>query len=476
VAIIIANLYFLVYFQHEDDRNQAYFPKVIVLLGLTLAEFSVLLLPFDIAVSRSGDTHRQNMELVWQVVYMSIIFMLVVVIPFVLFYYESEDPDDKGVFKQVKQALQIEFCTIVIVLLGLLLMFFFLGIADVPVRRFTTKFEKSPASFPSISFNCPSTADCKGKDAHLEIPVTFPVYTMGLASWVGWFLFVLFAGVGLAALPIDLFHDFKFRPRRLPLDEFVKQKLEVNKRAADLKRVGEKLIQDKVHQSKKKTKIRMMARFKKAVYFLERDWEKLQESSKGGGNPLVYYGYLVLSFITFGLTICWLIHIVIFMLVRSEHKQPFLNTMFVKLDGVFGFLGTIFYGMFAFYLIWATIKGNMKMGLRLVFFTIHPMKLGATMMNSFLFNVGLILLCSIPVVQFCTTAFALYAHGSAIENLFGIQVTNLKFLRYFFLNNVFLYALFILAALTLIYLLVCPDKRRNKKEDIRDDEDAWLAF
>ncbi|KAL2480648.1 U-box domain-containing protein [Abeliophyllum distichum] len=45
--------------------------------------------------------------------------------------------------------------------------------------------------------------------------------------------------------------------------------------------------------------------------------------------------------------------------------------------------------------LFAVIAGAMMLGLKLVFITIHPMKWGATLMNSFLFNVGLILLCSI---------------------------------------------------------------------------------
>jgi hypothetical protein len=53
------------------------------------------------------------------------------------------------------------------------------------------------------------------------------------------------------------------------------------------------------------------------------------------------------------------------------------------------------------------MKGNFKFGLRIfIIFPIHPMKLGATMLNSFLFNVGLILLTSLATVQFCTNAFA----------------------------------------------------------------------
>ena len=43
-------------------------------------------------------------------------------------------------------------------------------------------------------------------------------------------------------------------------------------------------------------------------------------------------------------------------------------------------------------------------------------------MNSLIFNVGIILLTSIGVVQFCTKAFDIYAGDTAILNLFGSQM------------------------------------------------------
>lgn len=60
----------------------------------------------------------------------------------------------------------------------------------------------------------------------------------------------------------------------------------------------------------------------------------------------------------------------------------------------------LFYALFAFYLLMCIMKGNFKFGLRVfVIFPIHPMKIGATMLNSFLFNVGLIIIAAVATVQ-----------------------------------------------------------------------------
>lgn len=46
----------------------------------------------------------------------------------------------------------------------------------------------------------------------LEIEVGFPVYVMGILSFIGWIILVFFGGLGLPALPIDLINDFINRP------------------------------------------------------------------------------------------------------------------------------------------------------------------------------------------------------------------------------------------------------------------------
>ncbi|XP_044376867.1 LIMR family protein Os06g0128200-like [Triticum aestivum] len=87
-------------------------------------------------------------------------------------------------------------------------------------------------------------------------------------------------------------------------------------------------------------------------------------------------------------SIAWVAHI--YHIIVSS----FLNEIFIKLDSVWGLLGTAAFAFFCYLLI-AVIAGEMMLGLKLVFISIHPMKWGGTLMNSFLFNVELILLCSI---------------------------------------------------------------------------------
>nr|ADE76902.1 unknown [Picea sitchensis] len=143
--------------------------------------------------------------------------------------------------------------------------------------------------------------------------------------------------------------------------------------------------------------------------------------------------------------------------------SPFLNEVFIKLDSVWGLLGTVAFAFFCFYLLLAVIAGAMVLGLRLVFITIHPMKWGGTLMNSFLFNVALILLCSISVIQFCSTAFAVYAQATAAQEIFGHTLESLRGIKYLYKYNVFQIVFIVLAGLTLIYYLAFGWKKRKTR-------------
>ena len=43
-------------------------------------------------------------------------------------------------------------------------------------------------------------------------------------SFISWFLFVIFSGIGLTALPMDLIYDFRTRPVRLNQSEMQDKK------------------------------------------------------------------------------------------------------------------------------------------------------------------------------------------------------------------------------------------------------------
>ncbi len=58
----------------------------------------------------------------------------------------------------------------------------------------------------------------------MRIDVSFIIYVIGLLSFISWFVFVIFGGIGLAALPLDLMYDFCTRPRKLTSSQVERKK------------------------------------------------------------------------------------------------------------------------------------------------------------------------------------------------------------------------------------------------------------
>jgi hypothetical protein len=74
--------------------------------------------------------------------------------------------------------------------------------------------------------------------------VGFAVYVIALSGWIGWWLFAVFCGVGLATLPFDMYMAFIFRPRILAPDELATKEAEVQERTAELLEITVMLKRD----------------------------------------------------------------------------------------------------------------------------------------------------------------------------------------------------------------------------------------
>lgn len=104
-------------------------------------------------------------------------------------------------------------------------------------------------------------------------------------------------------------------------------------------------------------------------------------------NPVKPFAWLLFGILASIIALVWIIHMVIFMIIQPS-ITPFLNDYFLWFDKWFPLFGVLSVAIFSFYLLAACVKGCFKFGLRLVWFTLHPMKPNGTYMNSFLFNCG----------------------------------------------------------------------------------------
>ncbi|KAJ3290102.1 hypothetical protein HDU79_003518 [Rhizoclosmatium sp. JEL0117] len=483
IMVIVASVYFMVYYQHPQDKWVAWLPKVIVVIGLTLSAWNIFVLPLDVAnqngqVDAPGKIPMATITLSFN---LASVFIFMIAVPFTMFYYEGEDDSDESDEKkksspsQVGYALKWLIPTLIFSggIIGI--MYWQLGYAQIEVVQITGKLQ---AGFDITNEYCKApaagaTAICQRTPGYRYPQVSWIVYTVALIALIGWIIFIIFGGAGLIVLPVDLIQDFQHRPKPITAAEYAERKKAIGQQAHLLLEVGGQLQTDLKEAGRGGARMNRRYRqlrtkeneFRKDTMILEFHYRRLEECYKQqGGNILLQYLGFVGGCISAVISVCWIMHICLFLIPIQLGGVPFslfLNDFFTGISGV-PFIGTAFYAMFSFYLLLCVIKGNSKLGMRIVFITIHPLKLGETMMNSLLFNVGVILVSSLAVSQFCALAFSRYAKYTASGYLFGVQVQKLK-------NMAFVYQAFIFAFLGVAGLMIgwIIYKPRSKQRENR---------
>lgn len=513
VLLLIVAIYFLVHYQHPDDRNDAWFPKLTVVLGIVLAGATVLLLPLDVANNEGYagcdgyDTRLcggLNMTLFWDIFYWCIPAFVFLLIPFMTFFYEADDGmlmagTSIGAKPNNRFLEAVKYELFVIVIFGAIFVacYLLLGDSSVPVTQYTSNMARSSefvtsnsgqvgvsfdtsflANMTNVEFDNQVFAGLRNNIKYdtIRVPVSIPTFLSGFMAFVGWFFFAVFGGIGLAAVPLDLILAFVHRPKRMDPAEFADKQMEIRNRTMELVDIGELLKIERDERissgarrgilsglSKERREERSaFLEFKKAVYLLENDVEEFLASSANyeNYNPLVPWFSLFGGIIAFVLSVAWIAQIVIYIAPKNP-LHPFLNDYFQWFEGWFPLFGVLSVAIFTLYLLLCAVKGCFKFGIRFMAFQIHPMKVNKTYMSSFMFNVGLVLLCALPVVQFTVTAFPEYARYTNVINVMGTQVQYLKFFSWFWKTKIFIYALLAITGLTTLYLF-CKPKDSNK--------------
>lgn len=460
------------------------------------------------------------MELFWSIIFWAIPLWVFVLIPFSTFYYEADDGmlmagtsyQPNGTPKS-KLASAMCYQMFVFVIVGLVFAVTYLVFSDtnipvthyegprltngnsqfvVPRRNFTddtmlpfNSDQLQPMTATDVAYF--SVVSNEGEEI-LILQVDASNFYAGLMAFFGWFLFAIFGGVGLAAMPLDLIMMYVKRPRHMDAQEFQEAQTGLRERTNELVDIGELI---KIEREEKTTlgltsgwgatmfdsEKRKEARderqailgFKQAVFLLEQDVEDFQACSANyeNYNPLIPYIALVCGLLSVILSVMWFLHIVIYVL-PDPPLRPFLNNFFGWFDKWFPLFGVLSVAIFTVYLLLCAIKGCFKLGMRFLCMTLHPMKPGKTYMSSFMFNIGLVLLCALPVVQFCSTAFADYARFATIRQIYGVQIEYLKFFSFFWTNDVFIYAFLIIMLITSIYLACKPADQATNSQALRD--------
>lgn len=148
----------------------------------------------------------------------------------------------------------------------------------------------------------------------------------------------------------------------------------------------------------------------------------------------------------------------------------FLDSPLVSLQQTagLGFLSVAIYSVLVLYLQGCAVKGNITFGLRIPFIiSFHPMKKDRTYLNSFLFNVNIMMLSSIATTQLTVITFPTYLKMSYLGLFFRNQVFLLPFWGWIYSNRIFMAALdiiFLLAIGVMIFQIVRAYLQSKKKK------------
>jgi LMBR1 domain-containing protein 1 len=221
---------------------------------------------------------------------------------------------------------------------------------------------------------CGATAGCSFKKTTVSMNVTFIIYLAAIMSFVGWFIFSIYVGIGFVALPMDCFNSFIHRPKLMGVSEARAQRKVLLNRSQELMKIGESIAgefidyNDENHSKKERKKRKKidsqeMNRFRALVDLLERDLEAFQladpQNYRQYYNPLVPYFKLMFGIISVILTLVWLIQIILYM-IFSPPLYGFLNIYLFLFDTWFPLFGTSTITIFGLYLLLAVAKGNFK--------------------------------------------------------------------------------------------------------------------
>ena len=479
IILLIANFYILIYFSHPDDRSSCsgWFLKILVLIGLTLAWFQVLLLPLDVNNIRTFGSGL-NMKVLWYILFISIMVYVLILFPISSSYYETDE--DWSCREKITHSLSW-FLVYIIFFGGLsLVLYFTIGKAEIPINSITCNYNDfiiTPSNIDISKLNNITKICNISEDKFLEIQVSFIVYAIAILSFVSWIVFSFFGGIGLAAVPLDFFYDFCTRPKSMIGTNLKKRKKILFRELEELKLLGNELTEmeqrganhrcfifgeRRRYDNKKHEYVARYALAEEEFHIVN---ASIESKLKNNCVVLCYYCLIPFGVISSIFTVLWLIQFCCsyFYIKNGRPGYPFLSYLLIFFqDESVSFLSFFIFALLCLYLLFCLIKGNFKFGVRILCcWSIHPMKKDKTYMNSFIFNVSLILLGSCAITQFCTDCLYDYVSFTDIDSMFNVMIKNLKFFYIFYKYHIFQYIFFGVFVLSFVYLIIRPTDRRK---------------
>lgn len=228
--LLIANIYLFVYYSHPDDDSalSGVVGKLIIIIAMSLSWIQILLLPLDVSNSRGGG-FGFSMTMIWTIFYIAIGVFVIFILPLASAYNECDE--DWTTWEKLKYVMCSFIVSIVIFVTCLAVSSLFLAKADIPIHTqqcTIANIQKSNVIRLNID-------NCTKNNGELTMDVGIQIYLLGAMCFVSWFVFVIFGGIGIAALPLDCIYEFSSRPKIVVRKDLDDKKIELSLKAKEVK-------------------------------------------------------------------------------------------------------------------------------------------------------------------------------------------------------------------------------------------------
>lgn len=480
--MFIFNIYLFVIYCHPTDLkfSEAIFSKTIVIISSTTVWVLLFLIPIDISNSKGMDIGF-NLSGFYEVMIWITISLIFIVLPLTIFIYESDD--EKPFFRR--------FCG---ALFGEMLIASFFGgfliltwkcfnkatIADLNVVTFEN------ALLSEVSLGNVTSLQISQNIIAQKIQYDIPFFLLAVVFLiiVSWVLFVTFFGVGLGSLSVDMIYNWIDRPKPKTAKAIAEEKLELREKTNNLM-AKMKRFEDPPETTEKPAKKAFFGGWfeKKHTKISEKqlkiEFEKLNDEydlfkaeQNLGFNPLWSLISLLFGIIFGVFSILILLQIILGQLIRVNGVPvwSFLSHFFQFVERkMSGFVTVVITLVFVFAILVLVIKGVTTFGFR--FFcciSLYPLKLGKTLINSFLFNILVLLTCVPAIMHFVFIILKSFLYRTSGVFLFETLIHKVKLISWIFDSLVMFYALLIWSLISFGYF-VCKNKckKTNEKKDIK---------
>jgi len=309
--------------------------------------------------------------------------------------------------------------------------YYWLGTAKVAVKVHTTSMIYGDLGNATTS--CSNPAQCQSVKSTISLLLSPVLYATALIIIIGYLSFICCGGIGMASFPLSFIKRFIFRnSKRINFEEWTRVQETTLQKTTKLLEYGKKINEKANFFVDLKTR-NLMRVFEDVVTQEDENYKKSKKSYEKGGDGLI------IPLCCLGCGICigcvsfiWIIHIIINMILPTGFTLLGLSFFMIYINGFLPPFAWGIYLFFTYYLLACVVVGNVRVFSRIpILKNIFPLTYKDTMLNSFMINANLLLLSSLAIIQFTTTAFRDYLNGTAIYGFFSF-VNNMFIIGYFF--------------------------------------------